>query len=212
MSATLWFMLAFLSGAVPYSPILTRLFTRQNIRAVGDGNPGATNVIKAGGQGLGLAAILLDGFKGAIPVALAYWGAGWRGWALTLIALAPVFGHAYSPFLKLRGGKALATTFGIWAGLTGPEVPITLGILMAVWFNVLTTSGWGVLAAMLCLGAHILNYHPEFALIWLVNCLLLAWKYRADLGAWPHLRPTVLQWAQTRLTPHPPLGGHRESK
>lgn len=186
----IWLGVAFLSGSVPYSPLVGRLALGKNIREYGDGNPGGTNVFRAGGKGAGLVAILLDGFKGAIPVAVAYWGLGIQDWRLVLIALAPVLGHAFSPLLKFQGGKAVATTFGIWAGLTGPEAPIVLGGLLGVFFLTLNLSGWAMLATMLGFGLHLLTYRPDpiFLTIWALNTMLIVWKYRADLLQRPALK------------------------
>lgn len=194
MSPLAWFLLAFLSGSVLYSPLLARWALGRDIRQYGDGNPGATNVFKAGGRGLGLAAVLLDGFKGAIPVGLAYWSGAVAGGWLVAVALAPALGHAFSPWLVGRGGKAVAVTFGLWTGLTGPEAPIVLGCLLGIWFMAVAESGWALAFTWLCFGAHLWHYRPapEFLLLWLLNGALLAWKYRADFRGWPHLRPVRL--------------------
>ena len=111
--AWLWFLVAFVFGALPLSVWLGRFALGVDIRKYGDGNPGAANVWRAGGKWWGLLAILLDGFKGLIPVAIANFAIGIEGWWLTAIALAPILGHTYSPFLNFRGGKALSTTFGV---------------------------------------------------------------------------------------------------
>jgi glycerol-3-phosphate acyltransferase PlsY len=186
----LWCLIAFLAGSLPFSPLLGRLALRRDIRDFGDGNPGSTNVFRAGGRWIGVAALLLDGLKGALPVGIAYWGYRWTGWPMVALALAPALGHAFSPFLVGRGGKAVAVTFGIWAGLTGPEAPIVLGLLLGAWFLALDNSGWAMALAMVCFLGHLLNYRPEplFLSIWAANGLLLVWKYRADLMRWPGLR------------------------
>ncbi len=128
-------------------------------------------------------------FKGAVPVGLANFGFGASGLTLAAIALAPVIGHAYSPFLKGRGGKALAVTFGVWAGLTLWVVPLALGLLFALWLALLSIEGWAVVAGMssliplfLALGAE-----PVWWLVWAANLGLLAWKHRADFSHKPHL-------------------------
>lgn len=196
-----WFLIAFLSGSIPFSPLLGRLALGRDIRDYGDGNPGSTNVFKAGGRGVGVAAMLLDGFKGAIPVGLAYWGDGLRGPWLAAVAVAPVLGHAFSPFLKGRGGKAVATTFGVWTGITGPEAPIVLGCLLAAWYLAVDNSGWALALTMLCFLGHLLNFRPDPALIglWVGNAALLAWKYRADLGRAPRLRAALAARLLRRL-------------
>lgn len=126
-----WILIAFVSGSLPYSVWIGRLALKDDIRSYGDGNPGAFNVFRAGGKGWGWLAILLDGLKGAIPVGFAHYSAGLEGWPLVITALAPVIGHAYSPILKFRGGKAIAVTFGTWTGMTLWLAPTLLGISFA---------------------------------------------------------------------------------
>ena len=95
--------LGYALGAMPFSLWLARLTTRTDIRRIGDGNTGAANAWKVGGCRTGVPAMLLDFFKGAIPVGLAQFGFGITGSALIPIALAPVIGHAFSIFLGGRG-------------------------------------------------------------------------------------------------------------
>jgi glycerol-3-phosphate acyltransferase PlsY len=203
MPTLVWTLIGFVSGSVPYSLLLGHWLLRRDIRNYGDGNPGSTNVFRAGSRWVGVAALLLDGFKGAIPVGIAYWGFGISDWRLLPVALAPVIGHAWSPFLRGRGGKAVATTAGIWTGLTGPEAPIVISVLLLVWFLALNRSGWAMLATWLCFGLHVLNYHrdPIWLTLWLCNFLILVWKYRDDLRHRPALKTDLL----TRLTRRTPL-------
>lgn len=187
----LWALLGFASGSLMFSLWIGRLALRSDIRAVGDGNPGATNVLKAGGIPLGLLALLLDALKGAIPVAIAKYGFGiGGGLPLVIVALAPVFGHAFSPFVGFKGGKAIAVTAGVWTAITFWEFPTLGGIALGIWFAVVASSGWAVLLTGLCLFAYYLLVFPDPALIalLLVNLALVTWKYRADLRAAPALR------------------------
>ena len=149
----LWTIIGFIAGALPFSVWLGRLATRRDIRQFGDGNPGAANAVRAGGWRIGLPAVILDGLKGAIPVGVAYHAFGIAGWGLVPVVLAPVFGHAFSPFLGFRGGKAIATTFGVWTGLTIPYGPFVLGSLLAAFFYTVSPTGWAV---MLTMGAWLL--------------------------------------------------------
>ncbi len=114
----LWVFGAFLIGALPLSVWVGSLALGVDVRAFGDGNPGATNVYRAGGRMTAFFALFLDFLKGALPVGTAAYVAGINFPLLAAISLAPVAGHAFSPFLRWRGGKAVAVTFGIWAGLT----------------------------------------------------------------------------------------------
>jgi glycerol-3-phosphate acyltransferase PlsY len=107
MNTLIWTLIAFIAGSLPFSVWVGRLALRTDIRRYGDHNPGATNVGRAGGWQWGALALLLDMLKGALPVGLAWYWGGLAGWALLPVALAPVLGHGYSPFLGFRGGKAL---------------------------------------------------------------------------------------------------------
>jgi glycerol-3-phosphate acyltransferase PlsY len=128
MQSIYWFLVGFIAGSIPFSLWVGKIAIHTDIRTVGDGNPGGTNVWKAGGRFWAILAVLLDGFKGAIPVGLAYYVYKINGWMLIPVALAPLLGHMFSPFLKFHGGKGLATTFGIWLGLTSWLGPTALGL------------------------------------------------------------------------------------
>lgn len=195
-----WTFIAFVAGSLPCSVWLGHLALQTDVRRYGDGNPGATNAWKAGGWRLGIPAILADYFKGCIPVALANFQAGLSDWALVPIALAPLLGHAFSPFLRFRGGKALATTFGIWTGLTLAEGPLVLGLLFGLVLAVQNNDGWAVVLGNLALGGYWLlrGAGLPILVIWSGNALLLAWKYRQKLGQAPHLRAWILNSLRRR--------------
>ena len=89
----IWFIIGFVYGALPFSVWVGRLALRTDIRTYGDHNPGATNVIRAGGWQWGVLALLLDYFKGAIPVGVAHFFIGLEGVSLAVVAMAPVLGH-----------------------------------------------------------------------------------------------------------------------
>ncbi|MBW7883228.1 MAG: glycerol-3-phosphate acyltransferase [Caldilineaceae bacterium] len=187
MEAVGWWLLAFGAGALPFSVWLGRWALHKDIRAFGDHNPGAANVFRAGGRAWAVLAVILDFLKGAVPVGLANYVGGMMGWGLVAVALAPVLGHAYSPFLRLRGGKALAVTFGIWCGLTVWLGPTVLGIALGAWLAILAVPGWAVLAGMLTLGAVLLIAEPAWVLlaVWVGNTAILLWKHRANLAQPP---------------------------
>lgn len=195
----LWLAAAFVAGSLPFSVWVGRIALRTDIRAVGDHNPGATNVLRAGGKGAAALALLLDFVKGAIPVGLALHWAGWSGWHLALIALMPVLGHAFSPFLGFRGGKAVAVTGGIWCGLTAWEGPTVGGLLLGLAVYLVGANGWAVVAAMTGMLLYLLAApaswnllgRPDAAtllLVWVGNMAILVWKHRADLSQPPRLR------------------------
>ncbi len=102
----MWTVVGFVCGSLMFAYWLGRLWLHVDIRDYGDGNPGAGNAWRAGGWRLGLPAALLDYAKAAIPVALAHYGAGIDGWGIVPVALAPVLGHAFSPFMGFRAARA----------------------------------------------------------------------------------------------------------
>ena len=193
MTALTWTLIGFLLGSLPISVWLGRLVLRTDIRGYGDGNPGGTNVIRAGNRWLGLLVIILDMLKGAIPVSLAYYVFRVDGWPLVPVTLAPIAGHAFSPFLGFRGGKALASTFGVWTALTVPFGPFVMGGSVFAFYKLLNLPGWAVMASLLTLLVFILIAGATLPLLvaWAGTVALLAWTHRADLRQRPALRSRV---------------------
>ena len=105
----------FLCGSIPFGLLLTRAAGFGDIRAIGSGNIGATNVLRTGRRGLAAATLLLDAAKGAAAVTAAYvlFGAEW----MPLAAIAAVVGHCFTPWLGFRGGKGVATGLGVFIAL-----------------------------------------------------------------------------------------------
>lgn len=186
----LWVILAYFCGSLPLSYWLGRVFLRVDIRNYGDGNPGGTNVWKAGGPLWGMLAIILDGLKGLVPVALAYYQGNVTGFFLVLVSLAPILGHVYTPFLSFQGGKALATSFGVWTALTVYEAPVVLGLSLAVWSWLLRNDGWVIVFGMFSLLVYLLIWHPDPVLfgLWIGNFIILVWRYRDRLREKPHIQ------------------------
>ena len=191
-----WFLISFFCGSLPFSVWIGRWILKKDIRQYGDKNPGTANVFRAGGRMWGVVALLLDLLKGAIPVGLAYRNYDIDGWGLALIAIAPVLGHAYSPLLGFHGGKALATSFGIWTGLTLWQAPMVLGLNLAFWAGILATEGWVILFGVLGFITFLLLSDAPVYLVTLgiVNGGLLVWKYRSAFQS----KPTMRKWL-TRL-------------
>jgi len=190
MVGLIWIVIAFFCGALPLSVWLGRLALGVDITQYGDGNPGAANVWRAGGGRWGMLAVLLDFFKGAIPVGLANYAAGLDGWLLAAVAIAPILGHAFSPFMSFQGGKALAVTFGIWAGLSLFVVPIVMGLFFGIYLWLLKPEGWAVMAGAFSLLVVLLILFPDpvWLSVWAGMALILAWTHRDDLRQKPRLR------------------------
>ncbi|MFN6991279.1 MAG: glycerol-3-phosphate acyltransferase [Fervidobacterium sp.] len=129
----------FLSGSIMYSYILAKI-KGIDLRKIRDGNPGSSNLWRAAGFKWGFTALALDYFKGLLPLSLVAWKQ-WNNmffdsnigpYIISIAALAGIAGHAFSPFLKFKGGKAVATTFGAWSVLTKWEGPVVLGTIFSL--------------------------------------------------------------------------------
>jgi len=191
MLALLWMAIGFLLGAMPFSYWLGRLILHTDIRHYGDGNPGAINAWRAGGWRVGLPAMLLDYLKAAVPTGVAHYVFLVSGWGLLGVALAPVLGHAFSPFLGFRGGKALSTTFGVWTGLTLWEGPTILGGFLSLFYLLQREDAWSAILGMLAFLVYLLVRQPDSltVTIWAGNMLILTWKHRHGLRLIPQPRP-----------------------
>lgn len=136
----LFILIGFLSGSVMYSFLLPKWFYSTNVIEKGeDHNPGTVNVIKCVGVLPGLLCLLLDMFKGFAPVFIAAHFVDVSEPLFAFVIVAPVAGHAFSPMLKWRGGKAIATAFGVLIAIL-PMTP--LGVYLAaslIFFSVVIT-------------------------------------------------------------------------
>jgi len=189
--------IAFLCGSLPFSVWLAQIFLQQDVRQFGDGNPGATNVFRAGNSYIGLLALLLDISKATVPVGLAYFNLNIRGLPIYLIAIAPVLGHVFSPFLGFKGGKGLATVLGVWIGLTIWKASLAAAITAAIGVALITPTGWAVMLAFGGILTSLLIWLPDpiLLLVLLTQTLIQVWTHRSDLQQPPRLRP----WLADRL-------------
>jgi len=183
-------ILAFLFGSLPFSVWIGRAATGTDIRQFGDHNPGATNVLRAGSRVGFLLAMALDISKGALVVGLAYQVWGIQDWRIVPITLAPVAGHAFSPFLRGKGGKALATAFGVWIGLTIWSLSLAAIGFLIFWRLIVRPPGWALLLTLVCLGLVIAIWFsdPVFMIVLVLQSLILLYKESSDLQQRPSLR------------------------
>jgi glycerol-3-phosphate acyltransferase PlsY len=188
--------LAFLCGSLPFSVWLGKILLGLDVRKYGDGNPGAANAFRTGNKLVGPLVLLLDISKAAAPVGWAYFNLDIRGIPMVLIAVAPILGHVFSPFLGFRGGKALATALGVWIGLTvwKLSLPAVVGALIGI--TLFTLPGWSVMLALGGILAVLLIWLPDplFLAVWLSELFILAWTHRLDLHQGIHLRPWVTKF------------------
>ncbi|MGH6976141.1 MAG: glycerol-3-phosphate 1-O-acyltransferase PlsY, partial [Stellaceae bacterium] len=134
-------VLAYFIGAIPFGLILTRLAGLGDVRQIGSGNIGATNVLRTGRKGLATATLLLDAGKGALAVAVAR---GFGAEFTAVAALAAVLGHLFPVWLRFNGGKGVATSAGV---LLAYNTPVALATI-ATWLVVVLLFRYSSLAAV----------------------------------------------------------------
>ncbi|MFW5709179.1 MAG: glycerol-3-phosphate acyltransferase [Chloroflexota bacterium] len=184
----------FLLGSLPFSVWIGRLALGVDIRDYGDGNPGTFNVIRAGGLKWGGLALMLDISKGAVPAGLATQIFRIDGIAQIIIALSPILGHAFSPFLAFRGGKAIAATAGALIGISLIELPLVFAVILVFWYTSLTSSGWAVMFTLICLlfYALLVSGPVEWVIFIVLMLMFMAFKHRDELIHRPRLKLSPL--------------------
>ncbi|MCX7912572.1 MAG: glycerol-3-phosphate acyltransferase [Dehalococcoidales bacterium] len=198
---------AFLLGSVPFSVIVGRVFLRKDIQDYGDGNPGAFNVFRAGGQKTGVLAVVLDVAKGIPFVWLAHSQFGLPHLSLVVIGMGAVLGHAFSPFLHWHGGKAVAVSFGVLLALPQHEAILAFVTAFFLCFLVIAPDAWIViLGASTALGYLILTRQPAWLIILLCGILVVfIYRHFEDLHTLPRLRGRFIRWLQSRLRGSTPV-------
>ncbi len=130
---------AYLLGSIPFGFLLVFFFRHEDIRTKGSGNIGATNVVRSGAKGLGALTFLLDAVKGYVAVVAARWILAWLGSstlslqdAQAIAAVFAILGHMHPVWLRFKGGKGVATAFGVFLALSPVAALIGLGIFLVV--------------------------------------------------------------------------------
>ncbi len=124
--------ISYLLGSIPFGYLLVRFVRHEDIRAVGSGNIGATNVIRSGAKGLGIATLLLDLLKGFVAVLLARHIAPANYDLAVGAAIAAVLGHVFPVWLRFRGGKGVATALGVFLALVPLAALVSLSVFLVI--------------------------------------------------------------------------------
>jgi glycerol-3-phosphate acyltransferase PlsY len=179
MTAALAFAFGYLLGSIPFGLLLTRAAGGPDIRAIGSGNIGATNVLRTGNKGLAAATLFCDMVKGTTAVVIAaHFGAE----AALAAGLGAFLGHLFPVWLKFKGGKGVATYIGVLIGLSWPAA-LFFG---AVWLAVAAATRYSSLAALIAsavtpLGLWFLGL-PNVAALFLFLTFLLWVMHRANIA------------------------------
>lgn len=193
-------MAAFWLGACPFSVWVGHKFLGKEIRDYGDGNPGAANVMRAGGRKSFGLAMFLDIAKGVPFVYLAHALWGFPDMAVVVVGLSAILGHAFSPFLGFRGGKSIAVTGGVLLALPNLEILFAFLIFMFIGFLFIERDAWIVIAgAASTLAYLVITKGSSWESILMLGVLaILTVKHFNDLKTVPTRRVRILAWLQSR--------------
>ncbi len=178
--AVLAFALGYLLGSIPFGLVLTKLARTQDIREIGSGNIGATNVLRTGRKGLAAATLLCDMFKGTLAVLLAREFFGHDG--AVVAGLGAFLGHLYPVWLRFKGGKGVATYIGILIGFAWIAA-LAFGV---IWFAVAAVTRYSSLSGLVAGAATPAILwglgQADVAILFLVLTALVFIKHRANIA------------------------------
>ncbi len=175
-----WSVLAYGFGSIPSGVIIARLLGLGDLRQIGSGNIGATNVLRTGNKNAAALTLLFDAGKGALPVLLGFSFAGEA--AAHCASISALLGHCYPVWLRFKGGKAVATLLGVLLALFWP-----LGLLTCLaWLVAAAVFRISSLAALIAslstlLWAMLLGQEQMIALLFVLNALVY-WRHRANIA------------------------------
>jgi glycerol-3-phosphate acyltransferase PlsY len=169
----------YLLGSIPFGLLLTRVAGTEDLRSIGSGNIGATNVLRTGRKGLAAATLICDVLKGTVAAVLAGYFGGPE--AAMLAGLGAFLGHLFPVWLKFRGGKGIATYIGVLIGLFWPAAAV-FGV---IWLATAATSRYSSLSSLVAsfITPIFLWWfgHPALASLFAVMTLLTFYVHRENI-------------------------------
>ena len=171
--------LGYLLGAIPFGFVLTRIAGKGDVREIGSGSTGATNVLRTGSRPLAALTLLLDCLKGTAAVVLGRYLFGDE--AAPIAAAGAIVGHCYPLWLKFRGGKGVATFLGVLI----PLLPIAAAVYAVVWILLLLTIRISSVAGMSAAASAPITaaiLHSSLFPMLLGFALLVVWKHRENIA------------------------------
>ena len=169
----------YLLGSIPFGVLLTRAAGLGDVRSIGSGNIGATNVLRTGRKGLAAATLVLDALTGGAAVLLAE--QLWPGTG-PLAAAGAFLGHCYPVWLRFRGGKGVATLMGVAVALSWPVGLVYAGVWLVTLAALRISSLAGILAALSAPVAASLFDRFDLVLLLLSLALILLWRHGENIG------------------------------
>lgn len=181
MTSFLAVLFGYVCGSIPFGLLLTRAAGLGDVRSIGSGNIGATNVLRTGNKMIAALTLFLDGLKGAVPVLLlTYYGSPQAGMIAGLAAMA---GHIFPVWLDFKGGKGVATSLGVLFGLFWPLGLIFIALWLALAFAFRMSSLAGlVTSALTPLWAYLLGCTTELILSTVIIAIVIWIMHRANIA------------------------------
>jgi glycerol-3-phosphate acyltransferase PlsY len=176
-----YLLFAYLCGSIPFAYIISKVFYRVDIRTVGSGNPGATNVFRTLGKKPGIFTFICDVLKAFLPTYFAFYIDASFSYCAA-VGVAAFFGHMFTVFLQFKGGKGVASAFGAFCAL----LPLPALIALAVFAVVFLLSGFVALGSIcaalsLPLAAYFAGYPAEVIIFAFAAALLVIYKHKANI-------------------------------
>lgn len=178
----LCFLLGYALGAIPFGLLLTRAAGLGDVRKIGSGNIGATNVLRTGNKGLAAATLLLDAAKGAGAVFLAGWLWADLPQAASIAAIGALLGHLYPAWLRFQGGKGMATLIGIVLALHWQSGLVIILVWLLMFALTRYSSVGSMVSALAAPVSAFLFGRVDLAILFVGFTLLVLWKHRSNIG------------------------------
>jgi len=175
----LWAAIGYLLGSIPFGMVLTRAMKLGDLRSIGSGNIGATNVLRTGNKAAAAGTLILDGGKGAVAVLLARWLGAED--AAQLAGFTAFLGHCYPVWLGFRGGKGVATFLGLVLALSWPVGLLSCATWLAAAALSRISSVGALVAALMSTAWMLLLREYEFTGLTLALPVLIFWRHRSNL-------------------------------
>ena len=177
----IYLILSYLCGAIPFGYIIAKLFKHLDIRTIGSGNPGATNVYRTVSKPLGILTLCLDVLKGFLPVYIATL-INFSPYLIITVALVTIIGHIFTLFLNFKGGKGVATACGVFLALN----PLSILICLLVFIIVLSIFKYVSLASisaaiMLPISLYLLNSLYEIIIFSCIISILVIIRHISNI-------------------------------
>ena len=181
LTKIIYIIFAYFCGAIPFAYIISKISAGVDIRTVGSGNPGATNVFRTVGKGAGIATFAVDMLKGFIPVYFAIMIDSSFSYSVA-VSVAALIGHMFTVFLKFKGGKGVATGCGIFLAL----MPMPTLIAFLIFVIIFLLSGYVALgsvfaAVSLPLVSYFTGYGADAIIFAFAISVLIIYKHRTNI-------------------------------